>query len=75
MMFYIDGKTGRVSLTVEPLTKKGTSQKDLESIYSSRNRPKHRRPKIIEARRLIEASQAKETGKKYRKQVKDAKGA
>jgi hypothetical protein len=73
-MVFIDKKSGRVSLTVEPLTKKGNiAKRGGEKSVHLQSDPNINRPVIENEGKMIDTKQAKQIGKKYKGQIKDAK--
>lgn len=74
-MVYVDKKSGRVSLLVDPLTKKGDiAKKGGEPSVILKTDPHIDAPQILNEGVQINTHTAKQLGQKYKGQIKEAKG-
>lgn len=73
-MIYVDEKTGKVSLLANPLTKSGNlAKKGQEWSIQLETDPHIDKPEIVDEGNKINTFDAKERGKKYKGQIKEAK--
>lgn len=75
-MVHVDKVSGRVSLLVDPLTKKGDiAKKGGEPSVILKTDPYIDEPQIVNPGQMINTFDAKERGKRYKGQIKEAKEA